>query len=243
MHVKARAAHPAYPARSEGYAPSWGEPAAGYSPTVFTHDAVLQNDCTKVDGGWADPVGPPEPLPRNPVGRTGMAGRGLLGKWGANHAADPIVTRRDPASGAVQLIAIRRKDTGDWAIPGGMVDAGESVSMTLKREFAEEAGNVREEEREQFQQLIDELFRPSNARPVYRGYVDDPRNTDNAWMETCAMHFHCSDALAAQLKLAPGDDACDVKWLDCDDRETDYENLYASHKSFVTTALRAAALH
>ena len=44
MHVKARAAHPAYPARSEGYAPSWGEPAAGYSPTVFTHDAVLQND-------------------------------------------------------------------------------------------------------------------------------------------------------------------------------------------------------
>ena len=22
------------------------------------------------------------------------------------------------------------------------------------------------------------------------GYVDDPRNTDNAWMETVAFHFH-----------------------------------------------------
>ena len=32
-------------------------------------------------------------LVRNPIGRTGMAGRGLLGKWGPNHAADPIVTR------------------------------------------------------------------------------------------------------------------------------------------------------
>jgi ADP-ribose pyrophosphatase len=31
--------------------------------------------------------------PRNPVGRTGITGRGQLGKWGPNHAADPIVTR------------------------------------------------------------------------------------------------------------------------------------------------------
>ena len=30
---------------------------------------------------------------RNPIGRTGMTGRGLLGRWGPNHAADPIVTR------------------------------------------------------------------------------------------------------------------------------------------------------
>ena len=30
---------------------------------------------------------------RNPIGRTGMVGRGLLGRWGPNHAADPVVTR------------------------------------------------------------------------------------------------------------------------------------------------------
>uniref|UniRef100_A0A493TA46 Uncharacterized protein n=1 Tax=Anas platyrhynchos platyrhynchos TaxID=8840 RepID=A0A493TA46_ANAPP len=30
---------------------------------------------------------------RNPAGRTGLTGRGLLGRWGPNHAADPIVTR------------------------------------------------------------------------------------------------------------------------------------------------------
>ena len=32
-------------------------------------------------------------FPRNPIGRTGMIGRGLLGRWGPNHAADPVVTR------------------------------------------------------------------------------------------------------------------------------------------------------
>ena len=31
--------------------------------------------------------------PLNPAGRTGIRGRGLLGRWGPNHAADPIVTR------------------------------------------------------------------------------------------------------------------------------------------------------
>lgn len=31
--------------------------------------------------------------PLNPIGRTGLRGRGLLGRWGPNHAADPIITR------------------------------------------------------------------------------------------------------------------------------------------------------
>lgn len=31
--------------------------------------------------------------PFNPVGRTGIIGRGLLGRWGVNHAADPVVSR------------------------------------------------------------------------------------------------------------------------------------------------------
>ncbi len=52
----------------------------------------------------------------------------------------------------LQFVAIKRKDNGEWAIPGvgrarlwagsnwqGMVDAGDTVSATLKREFGEEA--------------------------------------------------------------------------------------------------------
>ena len=57
-----------------------------------------------------------------------MVGRGLLGKWGPNHAADPIVTRwkRDSTGNKVlsdgkpllEFVAIKRRDTGEWAIPG-----------------------------------------------------------------------------------------------------------------------------
>jgi AGAP006085-PA len=31
--------------------------------------------------------------PLNPLGRTGIRGKGILGRWGPNHAADPVVTR------------------------------------------------------------------------------------------------------------------------------------------------------
>ena len=71
--------------------------------------------------------------PRNPRGRTGMTGRGTLGKWGPNQAANPIVTRWNPeAPHELQVIAIKRKDTGDWALPGGMVDDGETVSWIAR---------------------------------------------------------------------------------------------------------------
>ena len=69
--------------------------------------------------------------PLNIRGRTGLQGRGVLGRYGPNHAADPIVTRwkRDekgkqvyePSSGrpVLQFVAIQRRDTSEWAIPGG----------------------------------------------------------------------------------------------------------------------------
>ena len=75
--------------------------------------------------------------PLNIMGRTGLSGRGGLGRWGPNHAADPIVTRwrrsstgdiiSDPGSGrpVLEFVSIQRRDTGEWAIPGGMVDPGE----------------------------------------------------------------------------------------------------------------------
>ena len=48
--------------------------------------------------------------PLNPNGRTGIRGRGLLGRWGPNHAADPLVTRMH--NGKLEFIAIQRRDTG-----------------------------------------------------------------------------------------------------------------------------------
>ena len=105
-------------------------------------------------------------MPLNPRGRTGLRGRGLLGKWGPNHAADPIVTRYQGTQ--LQMVAIKRKDTGDWAIPGGMVDEGEMVSVTLRREFTEEAGgHMDQRTKARFDELTTKLFKKGD--PVYCG--------------------------------------------------------------------------
>ena len=93
-----------------------------------------------------------------------------------------------------------------------MVDDGETVSATLRREFEEEAGNVEDaEEKHAFQAQVAMLF--EQGHQIYRGYtyIDDPRNTDNAWTKTTAFHFQCSAQLGAQLQLRSGDDARAVK--------------------------------
>lgn len=193
-------------------------------------------------------------LPRNPMGRTGMISRGLLGKWGPNHAADPIVTRWKREGGGkvihklsgkpiLQFISIERKDCKQWAIPGGMVDAGEQLSATLKREFGEEALNSLKlpgPEKVRMRKQFRAIFSKENAVKIYTGYVDDPRNTDNAWMETQAVNFHddAGDSVG-DLNLHAGDDAGDVQWFDIDQNL----QLYASHTGFLKMVVELRDAH
>jgi len=133
----------------------------------------------------------------------------------------------------LQMIAIQRRDTKDWAIPGGMVEAGQTVTQTLRNEINEEACNnmSRADNTE-----IDEMF-DKGGKMIYRGYVDDPRNTDSRWMETTAVHFHCPAHLAKAIKLEAGDDAQKVQWLDMTSLEPRYRNIYASHKMMTDKAV------
>ena len=81
------------------------------------------------------------------------------------------------------------------------------------------------------QNVIEEFF--GNGVEIYKGYVDDFRNTDNAWMETVAYNFHDETGdKVGNLKLSAGDDAANVKWLDinCSIR------LHANHNHFVERA-------
>lgn len=157
--------------------------------------------------------------PLNPNGPTGIEGRGVLGRWGANFAADPIVTRINDEN-FLELIVIKRQDSGRWALPGGMVDKGEKVTATLARELNEESSAKLD-----FKKAI----------KIYQGYVNDPRNTDNAWMETDAYSLHLSPKEAKTITLKAGDDASDTKWMIC--KKEDINSLYASHSSFVNLAI------
>lgn len=182
-------------------------------------------------------------LPLNPFGRTGLRGRGILGRYGPNHAADPIVStwkrddngvivKHEDGKPILKVLCIQRGDTKEIALPGGMVDAGENVSATLKREFIEEALNGKIQESE-----LDEFF--SKNDEIFEGYVDDLRNTDNAWIETVAVNFHDEDgSFLNKLNFEAGDDAIAIHWIDV----SSAVKLYASHSRLImeTAKLRAA---
>ena len=138
----------------------------------------------------------------------------------------------------LEFVAIKRKDTGEWALPGGMVEKGETVSLTLKKEFMEETQNILEKDKiqaEKIEKSLDKLF-SNPTKNVYRGYVDDPRNTDNSWMETICTLFHDDDGtLTEAIKLEAGDDASQAQWITIKLDDPNFK-LYASHKRMVEIA-------
>lgn len=169
-------------------------------------------------------------LPLNPCGRTGIAGRGLLGNWGPNHAADPIITRYNPSTGNLEVLLIKR-DNNEWAIPGGMVDASDpNISAAAARELQEETGTK---------------ISMADAKEIYRGTVRDPRNTDNAWMETVALHKHLDNKLSLladkNLKAHDATEIKKIRWVKWDDPRMN--NLYASHTEFIQKALNSMTKH
>ena len=251
----------------------WSVPLSSYTPVEFTAPFVL----TAV---WADPeLGAAgfNPLwnkldgkvnrvshdgeykvdkdnrPVNMMGRTGITGRGVLGRWGPNHAADPIVTRwkreengdivKDSSTGKniLEFVSIQRKDNGEWAIPGGMVDPGEKVSTTVKREFMEEAldsTGTAKRYLPELKKMVDEFF--AGGDEVYKGYVDDPRNTDNAWMETVAFSFHDAEgSTIGKFPLHAGDDAASICWMPLNSKVS----LYASHKNMLELVVNKLQAH
>uniref|UniRef100_A0A5S6Q1W6 Nudix hydrolase domain-containing protein n=1 Tax=Trichuris muris TaxID=70415 RepID=A0A5S6Q1W6_TRIMR len=228
----------------------WADPDlsnAAFNPKFNSLDGNVdrrsRNGTYKVVGG----------RPINPVGRTGLSGRGVLGKWGPNHAVDVIVSRwkrnesgeieRNELSGKplLQFLAIVRRDTGEFAIPGGMIDAGENVTEAQQREFLEETLNYEKastKRRRELEKLIEAPFK--SGVEIYSGYVDDPRNTDNAWMETIASNFH--DEMGQGLGKAfysAGSDAADVDWITLDRSRA----FYASHGDILAKLANTLAAH
>eukprot|EP00935_MAST-01C_sp_MAST-1C-sp1_P001470 g1470.t1 len=85
-------------------------------------------------------------FPRNPRERTGIRGRGVLGKWGPNYVADPVITRDHPkVEGLFQVLVLCRDipkealdekatETKWYSLPGGYTEtAHETIPPTLKR--------------------------------------------------------------------------------------------------------------
>ncbi|XP_029707113.1 transient receptor potential cation channel subfamily M member 2 isoform X3 [Takifugu rubripes] len=132
------------------------------------------DDWDRVDGS------DPQDLDKytNPRGRTGIRGRGALSLLGPNLYSDLVLTRwRDNQQSVLEYLAVQDASTGSLALPGGPTQSEEELPVTLKGTL----GNTL------YEKLNAKL---SDGRKVFGDYVDDCRNTDNAWVEIMVLNIH-----------------------------------------------------
>lgn len=139
-----------------------------------------------------------EGLPVNPAEPDLPTGRNGLWHWGEAVAADAVVTTVDNA-GTRRVLMIEREDGHGWALPGGMLDPGETPLDAVARELAEETG----------------LDLDSSAFAMLPGrYAPDPRAGRAAWMVTvpglAVLHTDTPPAVVGS------DDANRAAWLPAD---------------------------
>ncbi|MEV6905113.1 NUDIX domain-containing protein [Amycolatopsis sp. NPDC051372] len=225
---------------------SWSTPWPGYIPVDITPSELVGAGLERsVREGWADRFATPSDVPDwagrqaaalvpyrlderrrplNPTGRTGRSGR-HLGRWGENQAVDPIVVAG--AGGAEpRVLLILRQDCAEWAIPGGMVDPGETAARALVRELREET---------------DVDLAGMDPKILTRTYVDDWRNTDHAWASSTVALYRLEEVVTA----IAGDDAAAAAWYpfgSLDGLTTAIEGaggkLYEGHWPLLSAALK-----
>ncbi|XP_024208214.1 transient receptor potential cation channel subfamily M member 2 isoform X4 [Pan troglodytes] len=182
-----------------------------------------------------------DPVGENPMGRTGLRGRGSLSCFGPNHTLYPMVTRwRRNEDGAIcrksikkmlEVLVVKLPLSEHWALPGGSREPGETLPRKLKR-------ILRQEHWPSFENLL------KCGMEVYKGYMDDPRNTDNAWIETVAVSVHFQDQNDVELnRLNSNLHACDsgasIRWQVVDRRIP----LHANHKTLLQKAAAEFGAH
>jgi ADP-ribose pyrophosphatase len=198
FHLKIRGDRPAgYPPRQrisidEAH---WLMECETYNPPVYVDASVLAADCLTNDDGWADPEDvslvteragiesakfrSDDGLPQNPRGRTGIAGRGLLGRWGPNRAVSGVVVRRSADGQGVEFLAGRYEGEDLLRLPKGLVGPDESELRAIRRVLETKAGL---------------LVRDEGPEKLASGYAYDHRQTDNAWVDLCSFLIVLPDA-------------------------------------------------
>ena len=218
FHLKTRAERPAsYPLRqrvSIDQAP-WLVDCEEYHPPYHVDAEVLEQDRTKVDGGWADPEAlaamaevlegreakfrDNDGLPLNPRGRTGVAGRGLLGLWGPNLSLAAVVVRDSTVTGAPEILLGATDDSQSLELPKGFLLPEEAGEIGLRRILEAETG----------------WSNSVCGEVTSEGYVYDSRQTDHAWVVSRAYLVAAEDGNAPDL-FTPTDYFPEVGWWPLD---------------------------
>jgi ADP-ribose pyrophosphatase len=184
-----------------------------YDPPYFVAPSVLAAGRDVDPAGWADPEDPDEELlaqrparfrddrgrPLNPRGRTGIAGRGLLGLWGANASVMAVVLRTSEVTGDLEVLLGTREEGARVELPQGFLLLDEDPQEGLARVLRTDTG-----------------WEPdAPADLVSEGYAYDARQTDHAWVEVRAFVVDAEEGGAPDV-LEPGGDFDELSWWPLD---------------------------
>lgn len=127
---------------------------------------------------------------------------------GPNYTADSVIINT-----IAQKILLIKRSSGEWALPGGFINSEEDSFTAAIRETKEETGTI----------ISDDPIL------IYKGLVNDPRNSRTSWIETSAYLF-----IVNELSEVSGrDNAIDAVWLPLNN----LPKLYASHDEIVARTI------
>ncbi|XP_076603767.1 transient receptor potential cation channel subfamily M member 2 [Chaetodon auriga] len=177
FHVNARQFHYAnskvtrFPVPEEKV--PWEVSFSSYMPNYYASEDTKDH----VDGSKSEALD----NYRNPGGRTGISGRGALSHLGPNLNVDLVLTRwKDSKKSILEYLEVCCERKGTVALPSGPVQSTNHLPETLKGIMGEKL----------YKKLNEKV---SGGRKVFEGYVDDCRNTDNAWVETTVLNIHLAE--------------------------------------------------
>lgn len=237
FHLKIRGERPtSYPLRQRISIDlvSWKLKCPEYSPPYHVDPSVLANDATKIPDGWADP----EDLaqverkslgnikwddaghPLHPRGRTGIAGRGLLGRWGVNPAVNAVIFRIDSDNKSIELLLGKHEEGRFLWLPKGFVPRGITSDMAVGEIIKREFGWLPESD---------------HGEIIFEGFSYDPRQTDNAWIEISTFLF-CYPFDSAPIDFNSDREFEEIEWWPVN--EETQKNLHPVQAFFVKIAIK-----
>jgi len=110
-------------------------------------------------------------------------------------------------------LLIRRRDTGGWALPGGTLEWGESLSPAIARELFEEAGVDLLDSCQLFNVYSkpERDYRFHAVTIVVTATVSEPRRAPKNPLEIAEVRLFAGDELPASLSMGMSDMLEDVR--------------------------------
>jgi hypothetical protein len=211
-----------------------------------------------MEGRPINPIGRTGSSGRGLLGKWGgnQAGDPLFTSFEKNEKGELILRNDLPT---LRFIGIIRKDKGggdsEKALPGGMLNYKTLPDGTTEyecylygtiRELFEESFDITEDEGKAEKEYVEKLIKSdgyilfgctdkAEKSCATDGVIDDPRNTDHAWMEGVTVAWHDKDGQIFDKlvsKLKAGDDAAKAYVMTYHPDDLDFE-MYALHGEYI----------